>query len=68
MARTMRKSEMVLERDVTRGGRARYLPTEDAALDVVVHLGADLSVDLGHPETITLTIEPGDRLNPRTDT
>lgn len=36
---------------------------EDPEGDTLVRLDMERAADLGHPECITVTIEPGDRLN-----
>lgn len=39
-------------------------PDEPGDIPMVVHLERDAWVDLGRPSHITVTIEPGDLLNP----
>lgn len=46
------------------GLRAFYLIDEETkVINRVVHLNDETFADMGSPETITVTIEPGDRLD-----
>ena len=63
MTRTQKVLHLLPVRD---GRRVVYRHNDDAPSDpraTTVYVNADDYLDLGRPDTITVTIEPGDRLN-----
>ena len=64
MSRTEKVLHLLPLRD---GRRVVYRNADDNPNDphaTTVYVNADDYLDLGRPDTITVTIEPGDRLNP----
>lgn len=59
------KHESVLHLNTTNGPRVRFSRERDEDDDVpdTVYLRREMWEDMGRPETITMTVKPGDHLN-----
>lgn len=71
MPRTKARTEVAMHRVLTSQGQVTYAgpqmpsddPTDLPLTTYTVTMNEAAAIDLGHPEVITVTIEPGDRLN-----
>ena len=65
-ARLTRTAKVMHERPIRDGGRVIYRHTDDDTYGpyaATLYLSGEDYLDMGRPPTITVTIEPGDRLN-----
>ena len=65
-ARLTRTIKVIHEQPIRDGGRVIYRHTDDDTYDpyaATLYLSGEDYLDMGRPDTITVTIEPGDRLN-----
>lgn len=65
-ARLTRTAKVMHERPIRDGGRVIYRHTGDSTYDphaATLYLSSEDHLDMGCPDTLTVTIEPGDRLN-----
>ena len=65
-ARLTRTAKVMHERTIRDGGRVIYRHIDDDVYDpyaATLYLSGEDYLDMGRPDTITVTIEPGDRLN-----
>ena len=61
-----RTVKVIHEQPIRDGGRVIYRHTDDDTYDpyaATLYLSGEDYLDMGRPDTITVTIEPGDRLN-----
>lgn len=63
----LEKTQKVLHLDHSDGTHALFNPEPGGDSPTQVLLGDADWLDMGEPDTITVAIEPGDRLNPETD-
>lgn len=65
-ARLTRTAKVIHEQPIRDGGRVIYRHTDDSTYDphaATLYLSSEDHLDMGCPDTLTVTIEPGDRLN-----
>ena len=61
-----RTAKVIHEQPIRDGGRVIYRHTDDDTYDpyaATLYLSSEDYLDMGCPETLTVTIEPGDHLN-----
>lgn len=66
-ARLTHTAKVMHEQPIRDGGRVIYRHTGDNTYDpytATLYLSSEDYLDMGEPDTITVTIEPGDHLNP----